>query len=44
VNEDNDALRAGDGNRDRVFAAGPQVWHHIGHGAIVARWQHEFGV
>lgn len=35
--------RVGDGNRGRVFAVGPQVRYDIGHGGLLAKWQHEIG-
>lgn len=35
--------RVGDGNRGRVFAIGPQIRYDIGHGGVIAKWQHEVG-
>ncbi len=36
-------VRVGDGNRGHVFAIGPQIRYDIGHGGILAKWQHELG-
>lgn len=43
TNDSQNGARVGDGNRGQVFAFGPQIRYDIGHGGLLAKWQHEVG-